>query len=246
MDKTNYTYWLPNNEGKPAEHNTFSNSVIFIGANGAGKSRLGAWIEQQKTSEVHRIGAQRNLNFDEHIPLKSYQESEELVLYDNTTLDNRKSKIFKFGLPAKDMYVTHVFNDFNNVLSALIAKTGNEEHNYVERCKQAETKSLEKPSVPVSDIDKLKIIWNDIFPHRKLEYKDYSFYAVDPSSPDTENYSATKMSDGERSALYFIAQVLCVPQKKILLVDEPELHLHKSLMNRLCVSVGRFQPLRVR
>lgn len=241
MERIKYTYWLPDNEGKPVENTTYSNSVIFIGANGAGKSRLGAWIEQKKTSEVHRIGAQRNLNFDAHIPLKSYQESEELVMYDNSTSGNRQSKIFKFGSPEDDRYVTHVFNDFNNVLSALIAKTGNEDRDYVERCKKAESDGVEKPSVPVSDIDKLMKIWHDIFPQRELKYDDYSFYAVDPLLPDSKEYSATKMSDGERAALYFIAQILCVPNNKIILVDEPELHLHKSLMNRLWTALERYR-----
>lgn len=241
MEKRKYNYWLPDNEGKPIESTTYSNSVIFIGANGAGKSRLGAWIEQQNTSEVHRIGAQRNLNFDAHIPMKSYQESEELVLYDDATYNGRQNKIYKFGNPEDDRYVTHVFNDFNNVLSALIAKTGNEDRDYIERCKKAEKKGVEKPPVPVSDIDKLKKIWHDIFPQRELKYGDYSFYAVDPSLPDAEEYSATKMSDGERAALYFIAQVLCVPKNKILLVDEPELHLHKSLMNRLWTALEGYR-----
>ena len=65
-----YTYWLPDETGGKKEYSTNSNAVIIIGANGAGKSKLGAWIEQQSFSDVHRIGAQRNLNFNEHIQLK--------------------------------------------------------------------------------------------------------------------------------------------------------------------------------
>lgn len=45
------------------------------------------------------------------------------------------------------------------------------------------------------------------------------------------------MSDGERSVLYLAAQVLCVPKNKILIMDEPEIHLHRSLMNRLWVAL---------
>lgn len=41
------------------------------------------------------------------------------------------------------------------------------------------------------------------------------------------------MSDGERAVLYLAAQVLCVPHGKTLIVDEPEVHLHKSIMNTL-------------
>ena len=37
------------------------------------------------------------------------------------------------------------------------------------------------------------------------------------------------MSGGERSVLYLVAQVLCVPKAKILIIDEPEIHLHRSI-----------------
>ena len=40
---------------------TAGNIYGVIGANGAGKSHLGAWIEQQDLPNVHRIGAQRKL-----------------------------------------------------------------------------------------------------------------------------------------------------------------------------------------
>ena len=68
-----YKYWLPDQHGEKKEYETEQNAVIIIGANGAGKSKLGAWIEQQSFDNVHRVGAQRNLNFNEHIQLKSYQ-----------------------------------------------------------------------------------------------------------------------------------------------------------------------------
>ncbi|WP_161565226.1 AAA family ATPase [Campylobacter jejuni] len=40
------------------------------------------------------------------------------------------------------------------------------------------------------------------------------------------------MSDGERAILYLIMYVLCI-EEKIILIDEPELHLHPSLTNKL-------------
>ena len=57
--------------------------------------------------------------------------------------------------------------------------------------------------------------------------------------PITASITATRMSDGERTALYFISQVLCVPKGETILIDEPELHLHRSLMNRLWLSLER-------
>ncbi len=50
------------------------------------------------------------------------------------------------------------------------------------------------------------------------------------------------MSDGERSVLYLAAQVLCVPNDKIIIMDEPEVHLHPSLMARLWTSLEQSRP----
>ena len=40
-----------------------------------------------------------------------------------------------------------------------------------------------------------------------------------------------------RAVLYLATQVLCVPNDKILIMDEPEIHLHRSLMNRIWVAL---------
>ena len=47
---------------------------------------------------------------------------------------------------------------------------------------------------------------------------------------DCDPYSAAEMSDGERNALLLTAEVLTVPSGTLILVDEPELHLHRSII----------------
>lgn len=44
-DKDTYTYYLPDSNSAPQPYETPVNSIIIIGANGSGKSKLGAWIE---------------------------------------------------------------------------------------------------------------------------------------------------------------------------------------------------------
>ena len=237
-----YKYWLPDESGKKIEQFTDCNAVVIIGANGAGKSHLGAWIEQQDLPNVHRIGAQRKLSFNDNIPLKNFSEAEELVLYANTTLTGRENKLYKYGSPSDGMFTLKLVDDFDNILSALIAKKTNETDEYVKSCKEAETKHVAYPHTTETVIDKLISIWDDIFPQRELIFEDSKFRATYRDDTDSNNkYSATKMSDGERSVLYFAAQVLCVPENKTLIIDEPELHLHKSLMNRLWTTLEEYR-----
>lgn len=236
-----FIYWLPDKNGQKNEYKTDSNSVIVIGANGAGKSHLGAWIEQQSLKFVHRIAAQRKLNFKDNIPLKNYAQAEDIVMFGTDDQSNKESKIHKWGLVNNDEYTTRLIDDFENVLSALIAKRNNEIDIFFKACQDAEVNQTNHPHTPDTVIDKLYRLWNAIFPHRELRLDDSKFIAVQKTENGEVKYSATKMSDGERSVLYFAAQVLCVPENKTLIVDEPELHLHKSLMNCLWTELENFR-----
>ena len=46
-------------------------------------------------------------------------------------------------------------------------------------------------------------------------------------------YNASEMSDGERVIFYLVGQALSAPENGIIVVDEPELHLHRSIQARL-------------
>lgn len=223
---------LPRN-GEEIEEKIDNNSLIIIGANGAGKSRLGAWIEDRDLNNVHRVGAQRSLEFKEYVDLKSYKQAENLLLTGNEKLDKSKSYRWQWG-----KQTTALLKDFDAVLSALIAKKNLENDKYIEECKELERKGERHNKVPRTDIDKLYEIWNDIYPHREIIIEDAQVKVKYQSS----FYSGTEMSDGERVALYLIGQCLVVPENKIVIIDEPEVHLHRSIMNKLWKAIEENRP----
>ncbi|MGY6550455.1 MAG: AAA family ATPase [Erythrobacter sp.] len=45
--------------------------------------------------------------------------------------------------------------------------------------------------------------------------------------------SASEMSDGERAIFYLIGQTLLADESTLLIIDEPELHVHRSIMSKL-------------
>lgn len=235
-----FKYNLPNEKLEVEQFETDFNSIVIIGANGSGKSKLGAWIEQQDFKNVHRIGAQRNLNFSENIPLKSFSQAEDYVFWgtEEKNSNGRKDARWDWGMS----YTTKLLNDIENVLAALIAKKNNEYDEFVNKCKIAEKTSCPMPDVPKTSIDILTSIWNDIFPQRNLLLEDSKFYASFLKNGKEEKYAANQMSDGERSVLYLTAQVLCVPDNKTLIIDEPETHMHRSIMNRLWFTLEEHRP----
>ena len=77
IKEKNYKYILPGENNNPVEYQDKCHSIIIIGANGSGKSQLGAWIgawiEKKNPNGTHRIGAQRALTFGNYIQNKSYE-----------------------------------------------------------------------------------------------------------------------------------------------------------------------------
>jgi ATPase subunit of ABC transporter with duplicated ATPase domains len=55
-------------------------------------------------------------------------------------------------------------------------------------------------------------------------------------------YSIAKMSDGERAALIMAADVVSAPSASVFLIDEPELHLHRSIVFPLIAALLRERP----
>ena len=106
-----YEYWLPNANGEKEKHTAEQNVVIIVGANGSGKSKLGAWIEEQQPDFVHRIAAQRKLNFSAHLPLKSYQDAENFVFYGGQEADVANKFYYRWG----NHLTTRLIDDFDDV-----------------------------------------------------------------------------------------------------------------------------------
>lgn len=55
-------------------------------------------------------------------------------------------------------------------------------------------------------------------------------------------YSYAKMSDGERAALVFAAEVVSAPSGTVFLIDEPELHLHPAIVVPLLKALIAEKP----
>lgn len=233
-----YKYKLPLKD--QIEYSTSNNSLIIIGANGSGKSKLGAWIEQQDMENVHRIGAQRSLNFGDFIELKSREQLENRLLYG---IDNIEE--FRFSYKRKERrwdygeFTTKLLNDYENVLSLMIAIKNQTYDKYIKECKEKEQQQ-QYDKVPDTVIDKLIRIWNNIFPQREIDFTDAKVTTkLKNAVGDIISYKGKEMSDGERVALYLIAQCLCIPENKTIIIDEPEIHLHRSIMNKLWAEIEK-------
>lgn len=209
--------------------------LVLIGANGSGKTRLGIWLEEnnQNTIPVHRIGAQKALSIPEYAPLMNAEQAEKNLLFgrsdQHATLGNKRGSRWN-NEPA-----TFLLSDYDKVLSLLFARNAERDHQHTQNTR------LTQQYVPVQDspIDSIMKVWGDLMPHRSVTLHDGKV-VVDKGTPS--EYHGKDMSDGERVALYLLGQCLCAPAKSVLIIDEPELHLHKSLMDKLWNKVEELCP----
>ena len=104
---------LPN-----GQHADSISNFVIVGANGSGKSHLGAWIEEHQNLDINvlRISAQRALTIPEVITVKSEESAWNKLCYGNET---EKKKYYKWQ---GDKPTTTLVNDYESVLSAVFAR----------------------------------------------------------------------------------------------------------------------------
>ncbi|MDM5460026.1 DUF4435 domain-containing protein (plasmid) [Bacillus mycoides] len=227
-----YRIKLPDENNQVRIEELENNAFIIVGANGSGKSRLGAWIEQQDFENIHRISAQRSLIFKDFIDLKSYVQSENILFFGEEKGDRNQNKGYRWNW---GKYTTTMVDDFDAVLSTIIAKRNLQNEKYLDECRTRDIEGKSHDKVPVTVVDHLYDIWAQIYPHRKISIRDAQVIV----EYNQKNYKGIEMSDGERVALYLIAQCLAMPNNTTIIIDEPEVHLHRSIMNCLWKAIEK-------
>lgn len=214
--------------GSTAPHSVSANNLLFVGANGSGKSRLGAWFELNSgLQKVHRIAAQRALEIDAEVSLIGIDQAERTFLFGNQNWNTNQHKWG--GKPTG-----RAASNYQGLLQYLFAENAQVAIDFKDQCSRGV-----QPATPFSKSDQVLKIWNEVFPHRRIEFKQSSVVAFSPSE---QSYHSSEMSDGERVALYLIGTIVCVPSEQLVIVDEPELHIHKAVQARLWDAIETARP----
>lgn len=215
--------------GKESQIIEGKNSVVLIGANGSGKTRMSIWIEENnKNVSVHRISAQKSLNMPSSTSTSDLNSSQERFLYGrndgNKTWLKNDGKLFGRwgGRP-----VIHLLDDFQHLMEFLFTEA-------FQKMLSENNKHFKGESLTYVDtkLNQVKSIWESVINNKLLNIEAGKIEVSDKNSPD-EKFNGSEMSDGEREIFYFIGAVLCVPINSVIIIDEPENHLHKAILIRL-------------
>ncbi len=194
-------------------------NLVLIGANGSGKSTFSRQIKkniaQQFTSFVAVIPAQKIFNVIQNnsIPLKT-------KAFSDFSQSHKHDKLVK---DSND--IRFITNEFTQIINCLIAEhqeVANSTHVNYENSGFTKRNSL---------LENVITVWESIISHIKLRYDGQGNIEAVSENGNTYNFMA--LSDGEKSIFYCIASVLLVDKDGYIIVDEPENHLHMSIVNKL-------------
>jgi hypothetical protein len=128
-----------------------------------------------------------------------------------------------------------LLNDYDFLVQALFAEQANTS---LVTHKNARAGSTVPPSL--TKFETLIGIWDRVLPHRQLQITGDDIQASVTGS--SEQYAAADLSDGERAIFYLVGQTLAAAPDSLIIFDEPELHIHRSIMSRLWDELEAARP----
>lgn len=228
-----FTLNIPTNAGNEQIIVEEGTSIVFVGANGSGKTRLSTVIENHLQLNAHRISAHRALTLNPTVAKISEQSA---LMGLRTGYANSGGDFnYRQGNRWNGQGAVALLNDFDFLIQVLFAEQSNK--SLVTHIKAR--KGDHSPAEPTK-FEILKEVWENILPHRKLHISGDDIMVSITGSED--KYSATDMSDGERAIFYMLGQTLSAAQNSLIIFDEPELHIHPSIMSRLWDEIESLRP----
>ncbi len=216
---------IPCSVGEPLTLTLNLGEYLFIlGANGTGKSSLMQWLYSPYSPHqpnARRISAHRQNWFSSESISLSPQQKRDFE-------SNMKSTDTRSDSRWKDDYATQrasiaIYDliDAENVRARAI--TGAVDGDNIDLAR-----TLSQQDAPIKTINELLRLSNIPI---KISVRESD--KVLASKSGCAPYSIAELSDGERNALLIAATVLTVNSGTLLLIDEPERHLHRSIISPL-------------
>jgi hypothetical protein len=212
-------------------------STIFVGANGAGKTRLGVFLEDRLPADrVHRIAAHRHLSMSDAISSISFDRAMKGLQFGSTEADMASPEPYRRSGRWRSHPAVALLSDFEFLLQALFSEQSRTAVTHLEAHRADRSRTP-----PETVLSRLKDIWERLLPHRKLRLLELGI-EVSSGSSEGQDYKGSEMSDGERVIFYLLGQCLLAPGGCALIIDEPELHIHKAILGRLWDAIEAERP----
>lgn len=200
--------------------------IIFaLGANGTGKSALIQHINQSNSRDSVRISAHRQTwlpSSTVDLTAKGMRQWESEIRNQDARPESRWQDTYGEQKPGIALFklINSEIPRLREIREAARARD------------DARVNELADQASPLEQINRL--LHSSNFPVAiSIENEDEVWAKRDEGRP----YSMAEMSDGERSAILIATAVLTAEPGKLFLIDEPERHLHRSIIVPLLSSL---------
>lgn len=201
-------------------------NAVIVGPNGSGKTTLANCFTSTIRQSAGIIIPAQKLLFVPHIvgiPLPE-EVDRTYANYQSNPRDTKRTYDYRNGTDMPYDLIRQFGDEMQNVILKFTSDIQSVKTSVFHAVRsQQTTDSQTKADTAIK-------IWNELMVERKLVLDGQDHFAV--KYQDTQ-YSAYMMSEGERNILYLIGRVLFAPNDGFIIVDEPELYLHKTIVNKL-------------
>lgn len=201
-------------------------AVAFVGANGAGKSRMAAWIDRAN-SETLYIRARRNVVMPDSYVITP-ESAEFIGIYAGgkiNTEDIKTAKSVRYS-SSRDGFGD---DDFALVINLL----GSRHATSALKFRRDFDPKNPPPNAPASELDVAISIWTEVLSHLEIDASTAPELRVRRRLAGAAFYPPKEMSDGEKAIFYLVGKCLIAPAGSIIVIDEPEMYVHRSIRNKL-------------
>ena len=217
--------------------------LFVVGANGSGKSSLMQHFYSQHPKIAKKIAAHRQTWFETNTStitstqrrevengLRNHDGSHWSRWKDNYAHERANAAIFDL-INAENIRARAIAEQIDSgALEAALSTHPN-----------SDTPDIVKEALNFAEVEAPLRMLNDILKMANLPISifmknDEQILAKNHTSSP---YSIAELSDGERNAILIGADILTAPPETIIIIDEPERHLHRSIISPLLSSLFR-------
>lgn len=206
-------------------------NTVVVGANGCGKTTLantlqkslnvkdGIVIPAQKLLIIPTFSSTPNYT----VTAETYKQYQREILDDKQTFNASKEDDIPWETTRQ------YGSEFKKVLAALYSERMAKRNKFCDAYERGEELTSQQLQ---SVLDVVINIWNFLIEHRTLQCDDSNNLVLTGEGVNG-SYPAFQMSDGERIILYIVGRVLLAPESALIIIDEPEMYLHKTIVDKL-------------
>lgn len=196
-------------------------TLFVVGANGTGKSSLLQRFASLNRDNSRRISASRQMWFQssaiEFSPAQKVSYEQQARNWDS----NVQSRWMEQNAQLRSGLTLYDLIDAENVDARAIATA-------LRAGRREEAEALAQQVAPIAMINELLARSNI-----PIEISVHGGDRLVASKNGSPPYGAAELSDGERNALLIAADVLTAKPGTLLIIDEPERHLHRAIISPL-------------